>query len=143
MSKHLSLEQMEAATERQGALESITIKDRDWLLASMLLDSLEDDLAAALYQGWWLVDPVEMLEQPPRHLRIRSGHARPVQAAQLARELDSQAIQRLYHIVRACTNGRVAAGRGSVIRNARRKAQCHGRYVRGQRRNANREGLAA
>ena len=133
MKKHLSEDDLQELSERKGALESITVADRDWILAGVLLRSLEDDLAAAHANGWWRQDPAEMLAQPPRHLRIRSGHVRPVQGAHLANELDSPAIERLYEIIRGCTGGRMSAGRGTVIRNARRKALTHGHLVRRRR----------
>lgn len=132
-------EDLQAASERQGALASITATDRDWLLAAMLLDSLEDDLAAAHCNGWWQVDPAEMLGQPTPHRRFRSCHPRPAVGAMLAQELDSPAVQCLYDIIRGCTGGRLVVGRGSVIRNARRKAVTHGRYVRRRRAETRKE----
>ena len=70
------LAEAELESEKQGALASLTAADRTWLLAAMLLDSLEDDLAMALVRGWWRQDPAEMATMPWVYDKIHSEKAR-------------------------------------------------------------------
>lgn len=118
------LAEAELESEKQGALASLTLGDRAWLLAALLLDNLEDDLARAMVLGWWKQDPAEMSRLPFLQDRILSEKAR-LQPRLLAAEVESDAVQMLYDLIRAATNGRVAVGRGVLIRNARIKAVNH------------------
>ena len=88
-------------------LEMVTSGDAEWLLAAAMLAQIAEDLAVMMKAGWWSSHPDEM-------------RGRNAVADNLLSEFHNGSVQRLFDVVTAGTQGRVAASMGWLLRMARR-----------------------
>lgn len=103
--------------------------ERDLVLGYALCVSLVEDLAEARNRGLWSVDPVEMRAKDAIKARVRGGVIY-LGGVALINELQSEALQNLFHIMAAASGGRVRMNVSTLIAMARRMSVQSDRYRR-------------